>query len=158
MYLNGVTVVSVLVFRELGACDSSSVKTTKGYTVVTNKLTFPTLQKFPTPTTIATSNEIYDKLRLPNIYNVSNYNLKLNFSYSPNLRISDGTGFNGSVGITFNLTSSTHQILFHADPQLKILDPIIITNRSDTSSVTTLNGNEHRPVTIIMVFIWKSNS
>ena len=144
-YLGGVTVVSVLVFRKLNACEAPP-KTTKGYTVVTNKLTFPTLQTFPPPTTMTTSKEIYEQLRLPNIYQVSSYNLKLKFSYSPNSRISDGTGFNGSVDIIFNLTSSTSQILFHVDPQLQILDPIVVVNQLVTTDITTLNSVEHRPV------------
>lgn len=169
LYLAGVAVLSVLVFRKINACvtensqqgdlssttrastSSNRVTTTTttvstGFTVRTNKLTFPSIATIPPLTTTTTSSAIYEQLRLPPIYRVSSYNLKIKFSYSPNLRIKDGTGFNGTVDILFDLTSPTSQILFHADSQLQILDPIIIVNQNNPSDLTQLMNSDHRPV------------
>ena len=72
--------------------------------------------------------------------------MKIKFFFSPDTKTpTDGTEFDGEIDMYFNLKASTSQILFHADPQLEVLDPIIITNKITNEEITVFN-QEHRPV------------
>jgi hypothetical protein len=49
---------------------------------------------------------------------------------------SSASNFSGIVHISFDLKKPTREILFHADPKLKILDPIVIKNLDNNDEIT----------------------
>ena len=115
---------------------------TTSTTSATSSRTLPTITTVTTSPTDAPTDFIYESLRLPNIYETTNYNLKIKFG-SPDLKINDT--FEGTIEMNFNLKAPTKEILFHADSQLKILDPIKILN-VDTNEQVTITNEIHKPV------------
>lgn len=122
---------------------STSASTTASTTSSTSTGRTVTLTSQSTTTTQSSSGNIYENLRLPDIYEPINYNLKIHFFFSPDLKSVDDTTFDGLIDMTFNLKKDTREILFHVDPQIQVLSPIIIVN---TDTLTQVLINTQRPV------------
>jgi hypothetical protein len=112
--------------------------TTTSSTPISLSTTTSTLMTVTT-TTSTTPKPIYENIRLPDIFQPYNYNLDIKVDFTP-MGVS-ASNFSGTVKISFTLKSSTQEILFHADPGLKINDPIVIRNLM-TNSDQTVGPNE----------------
>ena len=90
-------------------------------------------------TVTTTTMPIYENIRLPQIFEPYNYNLNIKVNFTP-IGVS-ASNFTGTVKISFKLKKSSQEILFHADPGLSIMDPIMIKNLL-TNTEQTVGANE----------------
>lgn len=116
-------------------------------TIASSPMTLTTTTSTPMTvmtTTSTTAKPIYENIRLPDIFQPYNYNLDIKVDFTP-MGVS-ASNFSGTVKISFNLKSSTQEILFHADPGLKINDPIVIRNLMTNSDQTVGPDEMHLAV------------